>query len=155
MVMRWSRRVAYVSEATVQQQIRAAYKAFHIATSDLSQGRATRQTDGLPDLYCWSVEARLNWWLECKRPYIRGAQAMGKRSWEQEQWHREALAAGIHVATVDSVECALAYAAYLGVPLPAGSYRQMFDPSAQVRFYDPRAKPRVLLRRGRVVVQGE
>lgn len=151
MATRWPRvRDDAVSEAAVQMQIRRAYGAFRITVNDLSQGRPTRQPMGLPDLLCWHTESQIVWFIECKRPYIRGVQAIGKRSYEQEQWHREALAAGIHVATVDSTSEALAYAAFLGVPLPAGAFARLFDPAAQARFCDPRAQPRILRRKGRL-----
>ena len=156
MAQRWPRgRDDGLTEAVVQHRIRAAYAAVRITVNDLSQGRPTRQPMGLPDLLCWHTESQVVFFVEVKRPYIRGVQRQGLRSWEQAEWHRDAQAAGIHVATVDSCELALAYAAYLGVPLPAGAFRQLYDPAQEARFIDPHAQPRLLQpRRGRSQARG-
>lgn len=65
--------------------------------TDFSQGRKTRQTEGIPDQYCRHPELR-NFWLEWKRPG-------GRPSRDQLHWHalqRECSGEPVHV--IDSLE---------------------------------------------------
>lgn len=68
------------SEEQIQLAIRRALEALGFTVYDLSQGRPTRQTPGLADLYV--VGQGRCAWVEVKRP--GGRQSAGQRSFEED-----------------------------------------------------------------------
>jgi hypothetical protein len=87
-------------EKTIAGQVITALRTIGCDVSSTQQTRASRQTEGMPDLFAshaaWGVFA----WLEVKRP--------GERlSTVQRRWHEQAHAAGVHVLVVTSAADAL------------------------------------------------
>lgn len=83
-------------EADIQQNVKAAYERLGCFVANFSQGRKTRQTPGIPDLYVFppgrpdqvraaavghAQLALAPWWHETKRPGE-------KQSLEQVEWQR-------------------------------------------------------------------
>lgn len=144
-------------EGVLQSQAEHALNDLGFVVHHLSQVQAALMALGIPDDYVYQPKRPIGAaWLEWKRPLIRRpgvrpgtwvqAQPQGYRSYEQEQRYHEWTAAGIRVATVDSVELALAFLAHCGYDVPRDAYKAPFDPADQVRFYNPRAKPRSTIR---------
>jgi hypothetical protein len=139
-----------IPETQVQAETKRALELVGFTSVDLSQGRETQQTEGIPDLFVahptWVVAA----WIEIKVPQLtvpgvrpgttRILQRQGKWRWQQETLHAVFRAAGQHVITVDHAGEALAYFASLGYPVPREMYRTPYDPAAQERFRDPHAE---------------
>jgi hypothetical protein len=164
------RRTALIAEAAVQGQVEAAvapyfyvqdlaqgYRGHYLKDShgapilgpDGKPARVdetTRQDRGLPDLFLIPVPAvgRGGAWLEIKRPRIvldgKVVQARYQRSYEQEQFHVRARAAGIAVATVESAAMALSYLAWAGYVIPAEGL-DPWDDTCQAWYTDPKAQP--------------
>lgn len=84
------------TEAEVQLAIRRAAELLGYEAFDLSQGRPTRQTVGLPDLYLRGHGRRV--WIECKRPHG------GKLSEAQHRFVASELANGGEAIVARSVE---------------------------------------------------
>lgn len=55
-------------EKQVQADVVRLYQTFACTVHNLSQPRATMQTEGLPDLYVQHLKSGTTWWHECKRP---------------------------------------------------------------------------------------
>lgn len=75
-----ARRKLVPTEKQVQSAVRRLYELHGCSVYDLSQPRATMQTEGVPDLYVVDPQARAAWWHEVKRP--GGKQSVGQRAFQ-------------------------------------------------------------------------
>lgn len=141
--MQWDIPREPIPETSVQQQMKTGVTIAGFHFLDFSQGRETRQTEGIPDTFVFHPEWRCSSWVEIKRPYIKGVQTQGRLSWEQERLHVLLRSSGQHVITIDEPDQVLAYFAWLNYPIDRMMYRHPWDPAVQSRFHDPKAKPRV------------
>jgi hypothetical protein len=90
-------------EKDVQKSVKAALRLFGFHISDFSQGYrpgggrhgSTRQTPGIPDLYCQHRSLPVRFWVEVKRPG-------GKLTDAQWLWHEQERHAGGLVLTMTS-----------------------------------------------------
>lgn len=100
-------------EKSEQGDVVQLYTAFGVTVSNLSQPRATKQTPGLPDLWCVHRAKGIAWWHETKRP------VSGRPSPAQRTFAEDCDAAGIRY-TIGGVGAARAWLVeVLGVPLEA------------------------------------
>lgn len=104
-------------EKAVQRDVAAFLRALGYHVSDLSQPRATCQTEGLPDLYAMRApfpgaesDVPNALWVEVKtsRGTLRPSQA---------RWHAEAEAAGVPVVVARSAADLLPTLRALGAPI--------------------------------------
>lgn len=147
-------------ERVIQRHAREALTLLGFHVCDMSQGRETQQTPGIPDLYLIHPEWRCIGWCEIKVPQLlqEGVaraytirQRQGQWRYEQERWqqlHRALAQPAIHSYTVDSADLAVAYWAWAGYPVPRDMYRQSYHPEMDVRFHNPRAQPTTPTYRG-------
>lgn len=56
-------------EKTAQLEVSKMFRAFGFEVYNLSQARATKQTPGLPDLWCMHRELPIAFWWETKRSH--------------------------------------------------------------------------------------
>jgi len=148
------------AESVIQLHAREALTLLGFYVVDMSQGRETRQTPGISDLYLLHPAWRCVGWCEIKTPLLlrEGVaraytirQRQGQWRYEQEWWqqiHRALEQPAIHAYTVDSADLAVAYWAWAGYPVPRDMYRQPYQPEMDVRFHNPRAKPTPPTHRG-------
>jgi len=92
------------NEAEIQQAAKVALTMLGYDVSDMSQGRPTRQTPGIPDLYVQGHGVRA--WLEMKTPGGRASSA-------QNEWIARELANGGNAAVACSEMAAVDYMEHL------------------------------------------
>lgn len=88
---------ADVLEKKEQAEIVKLFRAFGFKVYNLSQARASKQTPGLPDLFCMDPERRVGFWWESKRS------VGGTLSASQMLFRDQALACGINWGSGDRV----------------------------------------------------
>ena len=99
-----------ISEKELEASIIAALRSLGCHVTKFSQPRATKQTEGIPDLYARHAAWGIRLWLEVKthRGRVRPAQAA---------WHEAERAAGGTVVVVRSPSDAVEALRGLGAPI--------------------------------------
>jgi hypothetical protein len=109
-------RAAAVSEKALYESIVKLLRLHRVHVTRLAQARASRVTEGVPDLYLTVPWERVGewaprpcaWWVEVKT-------RDGVLSEMQLAWHEAAKEAGVNVAVWRSVDDALAWLARVGL----------------------------------------
>ena len=98
---------AFLRETDVQWAVRELLESLGFWTYALSQGRSTRQSAGLPDLWAMHPQAG-GLWVECKRPG-------GKLGERQQLFADRCKQAGVGYLCCSSLETVHAYLERLGL----------------------------------------
>jgi hypothetical protein len=98
-------------ESSIQSAIIRELRAIGCTVSTTSQQRASRVTEGLPDLYVTHAAWGIACWVEMKRPGEEPSAV-------QREWHGDARAAGVPVLVATSAADAVRQVA----ALPRGSH---------------------------------